>query len=92
MRERIGTTTGMGQVRLKFVGLIFALSGIIACGPTLRPPTVSPELLRQEQEAQRELTFKINVERQMRLGGGREIGRAADQPRMMRGDGVEHLA
>ena len=29
---------------------------------------------------------------EMRLGGRREIGRAADQPRMMRGNGVEHLA
>ena len=32
------------------------------------------------------------LERQAGLGRRREIGRAADQPRVMRGNGVEHLA
>jgi beta-barrel assembly-enhancing protease len=47
--------------------LALAVIMLSACGPTLQPPTVSPQLLRQEQEAQRELAFKSTVDRQMRL-------------------------
>jgi len=36
-------------------------------GPTLRPPTVSPELLRQEAALQREFTYKLQVDRKIRL-------------------------
>jgi Zn-dependent protease with chaperone function len=38
-----------------------------ACGPALRPPSVSPQLLQQEIELQREMTFRTDVERRIKL-------------------------
>jgi hypothetical protein len=38
-----------------------------ACGPTLRAPTVSPYLLQQEAELQREYTYKTVIERRIKL-------------------------
>jgi hypothetical protein len=45
----------------------FLLFGIAGCGPALQSPQVSPQLLEQEAELQRELTFKTFVDRQNRL-------------------------
>lgn len=44
--------------------IAFALGG---CGPTLKTPTVSPYLLQQEAELQREYTYKTIVERKIKL-------------------------
>jgi beta-barrel assembly-enhancing protease len=46
---------------------VFAVAGVSACGPTLRPPSVSPDLLRQEAALQREYTYKMIVERRIKL-------------------------
>jgi Peptidase family M48 len=46
--------------------LAFALS-FYACGPALRPPPVSPQLLQQEIELQREMTFRAYLERWIKL-------------------------
>ena len=53
------------------VGKLSALCAILAtlsaCGPTLRPPAVSTQLLEQEAALQRELLFKTFVDRSARL-------------------------
>jgi len=46
---------------------IIAAGTLGACGPTLRPPSVSPDLLRQEAALQREYTYKMTVERRIKL-------------------------
>jgi hypothetical protein len=40
---------------------------IAACGPSLRPPGVSPQMLENEAALQRELLLKTRVERQAKL-------------------------
>jgi len=48
--------------------LLFVLSfALAACGPTLRPPAIPPQLLEQEAALQRELLFKTLVDRRTRL-------------------------
>jgi hypothetical protein len=40
---------------------------LASCGPTLRPPAISPQLLEQEVALQRELLFKTLIDRKSRL-------------------------
>lgn len=47
--------------------IVFCSLALQACGPTLRPPPVSPQLLEQEQTLQKELTFKTIIDRQASL-------------------------
>jgi beta-barrel assembly-enhancing protease len=58
------------MVKRSRVSLIFFCSflpALFACGPTLQPPAVSPQLLEQEAELQRELLLKTVVDRKARL-------------------------
>jgi hypothetical protein len=55
------------HVRLTVLCFLIIFLLLSACGPTLRPPSVSPEMLRQEAALQREFTYKMVVERQIRL-------------------------
>jgi Zn-dependent protease with chaperone function len=56
------------RLRSNSFSLLFLITVALGgCGPTLRPPEVSPQLLRQEASLQREFTYKLLVERKIRL-------------------------
>jgi beta-barrel assembly-enhancing protease len=55
------------RIRLLLILLCSLLPALFACGPTLRPPTISPQLLEQEAALQHELLLKTVVDRTARL-------------------------
>jgi hypothetical protein len=52
---------------VRLAPLLVTAVTLYACGPALRPPPVSPQLLQQEIEYQREMTFRTDVERRIKL-------------------------
>ncbi len=55
------------QTRVLLILFSFLLPTLSACGPTLQPPAISPQLLEQEVALQRELLFRTVVDRTARL-------------------------
>jgi beta-barrel assembly-enhancing protease len=47
--------------------LVFLALAVVACGPTLQRPAVTPELFEREAHLQREMLFKTLIDRRARL-------------------------